>query len=190
MIRWPLGAARPARSEHVHVDSTTSPSLVEEQSGFPVVHLSYECIQQERSREAATTLYEIACSITYPTESAHLSMRVTGQHTPRNAPAREIPITRHEAGATTYVELLEREQLEVRIVEQGAPTRKLSTMRTDKRSPNSTCKESPPHSNGLMRQDMADDHTGLGRTCGGRGHVRDTGAATERMCNKRGGFSL
>jgi hypothetical protein len=95
------------------------PSLVEEQSGFPVVHLSYECIQQERSREAATTLYEIACSITYPTESAHLSIRVTSLHTYRNAPAREIPFTRHEAGATTYVELLEREQLEVRIVEHG-----------------------------------------------------------------------
>ncbi len=95
------------------------PSLVEEQSGFPVVHLSYECIQQERSREAAITLYEIACSITYPTESAHLSIRVSGQHTYRNAPAREVPFTRHEAGATTYVELLEREQLEVRIVEHG-----------------------------------------------------------------------
>ena len=95
------------------------PTLVEEQSGFPVVHLSYECIQQERSREAATTLFEIACSITYPTESAHLSIRVTGLHTYRNAPAREIPFTRHEAGATTYVELLEREQLEVRIVEHG-----------------------------------------------------------------------
>lgn len=97
------------------------PSLEEEQSGFPVVHLSYECILQERSREAATTLYEIACSITYPTKSAHLSVRVTGQHTYRNAPAREIPFTRHEAGATTYVELLEKEQLEVRIVEhEGA----------------------------------------------------------------------
>ena len=97
------------------------PTLVEEQSGFPVVHLSYECIQQERSREAATTLFEIACSITYPTESAHLSVRVTGQNTYRNAPAREVPFTRHEAGATTYVELLEKEQLEVRIVEhEGA----------------------------------------------------------------------
>jgi autonomous glycyl radical cofactor GrcA len=95
------------------------PSLVEQQSGFPVVHLSYDCIQQERSREAAITLYEIACSITYPTESAHLSIRVSGQHTYRNAPAREVPSTRHEAGATTYVELLEREQLEVRIVEHG-----------------------------------------------------------------------
>src|SRR5215469_9059379 len=95
------------------------PSLAEEQSGFPVVHLSYECILHERSREAATPRYEIACSITYPTGSAHLSIRVTGQHTYRNAPAREVPFTRHEAGATTYVELLEREQLEVRIVEHG-----------------------------------------------------------------------
>lgn len=95
------------------------PSLVGEQSSFPVVHLSYECILQERSREAATTLYEVACSITYLTDSAHLSVRVTGQHTYRNAPARDVPFTRHEAGATTYVELLEREQLEVRIVEHG-----------------------------------------------------------------------
>ena len=95
------------------------PSLVGEQSSFPVVHLSYECILQERSREAATTLYEVACSITYPTDSAHLSVRVTGQHTYRNAPARDVPFTRHEAGATTYVELLEREQLEVRIIEHG-----------------------------------------------------------------------
>ena len=97
------------------------PSFTEDQSGFPVVRLSYECILQERSRAAATTLYEIACSITYPTKSAHLSVRVSGQHTYRNAPTREIPFTRHEAGATTYVELLEREQLEVRIVEhEGA----------------------------------------------------------------------
>src|SRR5258708_22718163 len=95
------------------------PTLVEEQSGFPVVHLSYECIQQERSREAATTLFEIACSITYPTESAHLSIRVTGLHTYRNAPAREIPFTRHEAVATAYGELLDREQLKDRIVEHG-----------------------------------------------------------------------
>lgn len=95
------------------------PSLAEEQSGFPVVRLSYECILHERSREAATPRYEIACSITYPTGSAHLSIRVTGQHTYRNAPAREVPFTQHEAGATTYVELLEREQLEVRIVEHG-----------------------------------------------------------------------
>ncbi len=94
-------------------------SLAEEQSGFPVVHLSYECIMQERSREDAISRYEIACSVTYPTASAHLSIRVTGQHTYRNAPAREVPFTRHEAGATTYVELLEREQLEVRIVEHG-----------------------------------------------------------------------
>ena len=95
------------------------PSLAEEQSGFPAVNITYECILQERSREAATPHYEIACSITYPTESAHLSIRVSGQHTYRNAPTREISFTRHEAGATTYVELFEREQLEVHIVEYG-----------------------------------------------------------------------
>jgi hypothetical protein len=96
-----------------------SPSLTEDRSGFPAVQLTYECIQQERAREAAITRYDVACSITYPTASAHLSIRVTGQHTYRNAPAREVPFTRHEAGATTYVELLEREQLEIRIVEHG-----------------------------------------------------------------------
>ena len=86
-----------------------SPSLAEDRSGFPSVQLSYECILQERAREAATTRYEVACSITYPTASAHVSIRVTGQHTYRNAPTREVPFTRHAAGATTYVELLERE---------------------------------------------------------------------------------
>ena len=83
-----------------------SPSLTEEGSGFPSVQLSYECIQQERAREVAPTRYEVACSITYPTPSAHLSISVTGQHTYRNAPTREIPFTRHTAGATTDVELL------------------------------------------------------------------------------------
>ncbi len=96
-----------------------SPSLAEERSGFPSVQLSYECILQERVREGATTRYEVACSITDPTASAHLSIRITGQHTYRNAPAREVPFTRHEAGATTYIELLEREQLEIRIVAHG-----------------------------------------------------------------------
>ena len=45
-------------------------------------------------------------------------MRVTGQNTYRSVSAKEVLFTRHEAGATTYVELLEAEQLEVRIVEQ------------------------------------------------------------------------
>jgi hypothetical protein len=94
-------------------------SHTEERPGCPVVHLAYECILQERSREAATTLYEIAFSISYPTESAHLSIKVTGQHNYRNAPSREIPFTRYAEGAATYIELLEREQLEVRIVEHG-----------------------------------------------------------------------
>ncbi len=98
---------------------THSPSPTRDRSGFPAVQLSYECIVQERAREAAITRYEVACSITYPTASAHLSIRVTGQHTYRNAPMREVPFTRHEAGATTYIELLEREQLEIRIVEHG-----------------------------------------------------------------------
>ena len=114
------------------------PSLTEDQSGFPSVQLSYECVLQERAREAATTRYEVACSITYPTASAHVSIRVTGQHTYCKAHTREVPFTRHAAGATTYVELLEREQVEVHIVEHGEPTRKPSTLRTNKRSPESS----------------------------------------------------
>jgi hypothetical protein len=50
--------------------------------------------------------------------TAYLSVRVTGQNTYRNAAAREAPFTHHEAGATTYVELLEAERLEVRIVDR------------------------------------------------------------------------
>jgi hypothetical protein len=83
----------------------------------PMIQLSYECITRERSRESKSYLYEVACSISHVTASAHLSIRVTGEHTYRNAAAREIAFTRSEAGATTYLELLEREQLEVRIVE-------------------------------------------------------------------------
>src|SRR5260370_39734932 len=59
----------------------------------------------------------MACSNTYPVASGYLSIRITGQNSYRNLAAREVPFTRHEAGATTYVELLEAEQLEVRIVE-------------------------------------------------------------------------
>ena len=101
----------------ISMSSTYNPSISKDQSSFPVVHIFYECVLRERVQESASYLYEIACSITYPTESAHLSVRVTGRNTYRNAPPREIPFTRHEAGATTYVELLEAEQLEVRIVE-------------------------------------------------------------------------
>ena len=97
---------------------THNTSLSKDATGVPIVHLSYECILRERGREFASYLYEIACSITYPMTSAYLSVRVTGENTYRNAAAREVPFTRHEAGATTYVELLEAERLEVRIVER------------------------------------------------------------------------
>src|SRR6266849_2896965 len=97
--------------------STHNPSLSKDQSSFPVVHISYECVLRERGRESASYLYEIACSITYPMSTSYLSVRVTGENTYRNAAAREIAFTRHEAGATTYVELLEAERLEVRIVD-------------------------------------------------------------------------
>lgn len=86
-------------------------------SNKPMFHVSYECLMRERSRETKSYLYEVACSITRLAASTHLSIRVTGEHTYRNAVAREIPFTRSEEGATTYIELLEGEQLEVRIVE-------------------------------------------------------------------------
>src|SRR6266516_344344 len=98
--------------------STYNSSLTKGSSSIPIVNLSYECVLRERGRESASYLYEIACSITYPMTSAYLSVRVTGENTYRNAAAREVPFTRHEAGATTYVELLEAERLEVRIVER------------------------------------------------------------------------
>lgn len=94
-------------------------AISENQSDLPVVHISYECVLRERGRESNSYLYEVACSITYPAPSAHLSLRVTGQNTYRNVAAREVPFTLHERGATTYVELLEAECLEVRIVEPG-----------------------------------------------------------------------
>jgi hypothetical protein len=53
-------------------------SHAEDQSVCPAVQLSCECILQELAREASTTLYEVARSISYPTASAHLSIRVTG----------------------------------------------------------------------------------------------------------------
>lgn len=90
--------------------------LSKDQDSHPLVHISYEYVLKERLRESLY-LYEIACSITYPVVSAYLSIKVTGQNTYRNVAAREVPFIRHEAGATTYVELLEAEQLEVRVVE-------------------------------------------------------------------------
>ncbi|GHO48919.1 hypothetical protein KSX_70820 [Ktedonospora formicarum] len=89
---------------------------MEDQSHDPVVHISYECVLQERVRESDSYVYEIACGITYPATTGHLSLRVMSMHSYRRTPIREIPFTRHETGATTYVELLEGEQLEVRIV--------------------------------------------------------------------------
>jgi hypothetical protein len=90
--------------------------LSKDRDSHPLVHISYEYVLKERLRESLY-LYEIACSITYPVVSAYLSIKVTGQNTYRNMAAREVPFIRHEAGATTYVELLEAEQLEVRVVE-------------------------------------------------------------------------
>ncbi len=97
--------------------ATSHPSSIKNQSHFPAVHISYECISQPRTQASDSFYYEIACSITYPVASAHLSIKVTGQNTYRNAAAREVLFTRHEAGATTYVELLEGEHLDIRIVD-------------------------------------------------------------------------
>jgi hypothetical protein len=108
--------------------STSIPHLSssENQSSFPGVHISYECVSRIRTRESDTYSYEVACSISYPTASGHLSIRVTGQNTFRQAAAKEVPFTRHETGATTYVDLLESEHLEVRIVEQNGNYSKAS----------------------------------------------------------------
>jgi hypothetical protein len=101
--------------------STHNSPLPKDSSNIPVIHLSYECVVREHGRQTSSYLYEIACSITFPMISAYLSVRVTGQNTYRNAAAREIPVTRHEKGATTFVELIEAERLEVRIVDvEGA----------------------------------------------------------------------
>jgi len=90
-----------------------------EHNEAPTIQLSYICVFREQLRESATSLYEVACSITYPAKSAHLALRVSGQNTYRNSAAKEVTFTLSETGATTYVELLESEQLEVRIVELG-----------------------------------------------------------------------
>src|SRR6266705_2024279 len=92
-----------------------------DQSSAPMVHIIYECILYRRLRESDSYVYELACSITYPVASAYLSMRISGKNTFQNRSAREVPFLKHESGATTYVELLEGEQLEVRVVEyEGA----------------------------------------------------------------------
>lgn len=93
-----------------------SPSPLLKDQPDPQIFLSYECVPQERGQSTNTYLYEIACSIAYPVVSSHLSLRVTGQHTYRNSAAKEISFTSHEAGATAYIELLEGEQLEVRVI--------------------------------------------------------------------------
>jgi hypothetical protein len=97
--------------------STPHPSSVENQSHFPAVRISYECVSQPRTRASDSFYYEIAFSITYPVASAHLSIKVTGQNTYRNAAAKEVPFTLHKTGATTYIELLDGEHLDVRVVE-------------------------------------------------------------------------
>jgi hypothetical protein len=94
----------------------TSPS--KKQSNSPVIHISYECILSERFRDSDSYLYEIACGVSSLAEGGHLSMRTTSQKTYRSSPIKEVPFTRCETGAAAYVELLEADQLEVRIVTQ------------------------------------------------------------------------
>ena len=93
-----------------------STSLEESQSNDILVHISYECILQERAREFDSYIYEIACSIVYPATTGHLSLRITGANSYRRTTIKEVPVTYHETGAITYVELFEDEQLEVRII--------------------------------------------------------------------------
>jgi hypothetical protein len=101
------------------MSTSHSSSVSNDSSNSPVIHISYECTVREKLRESATYLYEIACSLTYPAASAHLSLKVTGQNTYRNAAAKDIPFTIHNTGANAYIELLEAEQLEIRIIESG-----------------------------------------------------------------------
>src|SRR5437588_10987875 len=104
--------------QKVSISMINTSTYSNDQASFPVVHISYECVLRERGRESDSYLYEVACSVSYPTASVHVSIRVTGQNTYRNAAAREVSFTRHEAGATTYLELLEAERLEVRVVQE------------------------------------------------------------------------
>lgn len=97
----------------------TQSSISKDPDTNPVIHITYECVLHERLRDSASYLYEVACSVTYPVASAHLSMRVSAQNTYRNTASKDISFTLHKVGATAYVELLESEQLEVRIVELG-----------------------------------------------------------------------
>ncbi|GHO69570.1 hypothetical protein KSC_084620 [Ktedonobacter sp. SOSP1-52] len=96
--------------------SIPNTSLEESQPSDFLVHISYECILQERAREFDSYIYEIACSIAYPATTGHLSLRITGANSYRRSNIKEVPVTYHEHGATTYVELFEDEQLEVRII--------------------------------------------------------------------------
>lgn len=91
-------------------------SLEESQANDFLVHITYECILQERAREFDSYIYEVACSIVYPATTGHLSLRITGPNSYRRNNVKEVPVTYHESGATTYVELFEDEQLEVRII--------------------------------------------------------------------------
>jgi len=70
--------------------SLPHPSSLENQSHFPTVRISYECVSQPRTRASDSFYYEIAFSITYPVASAHLAIKVTGQNTYRNAAAKEV----------------------------------------------------------------------------------------------------
>jgi hypothetical protein len=96
-------------------DNTSSSK---KQSSSPVIHISYECILSERFRDSDAYLYEIACGVSSLAAGGHLSMRTTSQKTYRSSPIKEVPFTRYETGAAAYIELLDAEQLEVRIVTQ------------------------------------------------------------------------
>lgn len=78
--------------------SLSHASQQENQSFDPSVHLSYECITHERVREAAFSCYEIAFSITYPVETGHFSLKVTGR--------KRIKMVLHERSHLRAMELV------------------------------------------------------------------------------------
>jgi len=98
--------------------TTLKPQPSSTRKTVSTLHITYECVSQIHARESDSYRYEVACAVTYPVAVSHLSIKITGQHTYRNAAAKEVSFTLHESGASTYVDLFESEHLEIRVVEQ------------------------------------------------------------------------
>jgi len=126
------------------------PSLAEEQSGFPAIHLTHECFPQERSREAATPFMRLRA-----VSPIQQDRRTSPSESPVNIPTAMLlqerfllPGTRQEQRPMSNSS--KENNSKCASLNTGAPTRRLSTLRRVKRSPNSTRGESPPRSNGSM----------------------------------------